>query len=69
MSLQDDLDQLLVRERVPFNKALTAKEWNELTAWCTDMFGNGNWFISKSHASFNHCCPEGSATLFLLRWS
>jgi len=68
MSLQDDFDQLLVRERVPFKKALTAKEWNELTTWCTDMFGVDNWFISKSHASFNYCCPEGSSTLFLLRW-
>jgi hypothetical protein len=69
MSLQDDLGKLLVRERVPFNKALTVKEWNELTTWCTEMFGAGNCFISKSHASFNYSCPEGSSTLFLLRWS
>jgi hypothetical protein len=69
VSLQDDLGKLLVRERVPFNKALTVKEWNELTDWCTETFGAGNWFISKSHASFSYCCPEGSSTLFLLRWS
>ena len=69
MSLQDDLGKLLVRERVIFNKALTVKEWNELTDWCTEMFGKGNWFISKTHASFNYCCPEGSSTLFLLRWT
>lgn len=69
MSLQDDLDQLLVRERVPFKKALTMNEWSELTDWCTVMFGQGNWFISKSHASFNYSCPEGSSTMFLLRWS
>lgn len=68
MSLQYDLDRFLVKESCQFNKALTPDQWYELTEWCDSMFGKKNWFLDYSVMNFNGRCPEGSSTLFLLRW-
>jgi len=69
MSLQRDLDRLLVSESCQFNKAMAMDEWFELVEWCNTTFGKNNWFFEKGVMKFNGCCPENSSTLFLLRWS
>jgi len=69
MSLEKDLDKLLVSESCKFNRALTPDQWYELMDWCDATFGKNNWFLEKGEMKFGGCCPEGSTTLFLLRWS
>jgi hypothetical protein len=68
MSLQSDLDLLLVSESCEFKKALTPDQWYEFIDWCDDMFGEKNWSLEKGIMRFNGRCPKGSSTLFLLKW-
>ena len=68
MSLQRNLDRFIVAESCQFNKALTANQWYEFIDWCDDMFGKENWILEKGVMKFNGCCPEGSSTLFLMKW-
>ncbi len=67
-TLERDLDNLMWFDRgiAPFKKAMTMKEWHELTEWCNKNFGENGWFIEKSKIYTRK--PE-HLTLFLLRWS
>jgi hypothetical protein len=70
VSLQDDLDGLLVKERIKFPyKEMSWDRLLEVSAWCDSQFGKNNWGFDMGHIVFNGRCPEGSSTMFLLRWA
>ena len=65
MSLQNDLDDLMFVESIPFDRRMRPNDWMELFEWCDQTFGKGKWHIEKGVARFR---KPGSSTLFLLRW-
>jgi hypothetical protein len=68
--LENDLDGLLVKERVKFHyKEIPWTQLLEISAWCDKQFGKNNWGFDTGHVVFNGRCPEGSSTMFVLRWS
>lgn len=57
----------LYRYRVPFKRTAKwwDKDWGEISDWCNQTFGRGNWEYYDSSFVFEH---ERDFMLFKLKW-